>query len=432
MKSSRRFTEDSEFRSEVLAKISFLIDSESERGTAYLYQGSNFKLMQSEIYEYLNNKDHVTIKDFPNAQKDFLRGIDLFDNNWENENLEQHPKTESKDTFVRPAEPKRKQSVIDEYRQVALTAVKVFESRLIEYERNPDRHPYYKREWEKFWDKKADDLRKRGEDPKKFNFDQEWYKFFGKRIYEIHDEELMWKIEEIQKSFGLSHEEIANIEEIPTKKRKGNDEEKYQNNSKDHNEKSFDNEYQEDNPKISNHGSDMEKNNEKTLVITIDCDLDKVEKKVDSQISTSKNEKSDQSMEKLSQPSNEPSTLVKTCRLLAALEIELGLLATKVLELLSKSIAYERNESKSSNDLLFDNDNFILIETVKEKLIGLKLANLISNDRVKAVDSVLSELNKLIDQHEIMVKVKKTLEGMEKNEATPKEIEMLKSMFSKN
>jgi hypothetical protein len=129
--------------------------------------------------------------------------------------------------------------------------------------------------------------------------------------------------------------------------------------------------------------------------------------------------------------SKEPTTLITTCRLLTSLEQELGLLAQKVLDLLSKSIAFEREHSKSSDELLFDNENLILIETVKEKIIGMQMAHLITQNKMKAVEKAVSEITKLIEQHEVMISIKKTLKEMGKDEASPEEIEMLKAMFEK-
>lgn len=68
------------------------------------------------------------------------------------------------------------------------------------YDLRPETHPYYNREWQRFWDKRSLELRASGVDPKTYNFKEEWVGFWLKRMKELdtvnfktNREALLWK-----------------------------------------------------------------------------------------------------------------------------------------------------------------------------------------------------------------------------------------------
>jgi hypothetical protein len=77
---------------------------------------------------------------------------------------------------------------------------------------------------------------------------------------------------------------------------------------------------------------------------------------------------------------NESVNLVSVLRILSALDSELGLLGGKVIDLLAKSLEFEKMKPNSSESLL-NGENVIFLETVKEKLKGLISTDLVSTKK---------------------------------------------------
>lgn len=380
-------------------------------------------------------KKHVTIDDIDGEI--LLEGIKLSDPKWERENS---PKPQ-KEPLQIPASVKRKrrvpENVLEEFRSAVDYAKSTMEDKLREYERDPDSHPKYKVEWELFWNKKIDEMSRRGEDSTSHNFHDEWCEFFVKRMRDIHEEEVKWKVDQIRRNLGLSKEDIGEKPDEPDPKRNQRDRNKPLGDRRgryfvnDNESDSFDEDYRELAPKIP---KEVLHTKEKKIFskFLYEVGIDQNKRPKPQPILVERREPVDRTIPEKSPPRpKEPTTLITTCRLLTSLEQELGLLAQKVLDLLSKSIAFEREHSKSSNELLFENENLILIETVKEKIIGMQMAHLITNNKTKAVEKAVSEITKLISKHEVMMNIKKTLKEMGKDEASPEEIEMLKAMFMK-
>lgn len=79
------------------------------------------------------------------------------------------------------------------------------EEKFKDHLRDPESHPFYEKEWQLFWNRKADELTKRGEDPSDYDFHDEWCEFFVDRIRELHDEEIKWKVEQVRRKFGVTN-----------------------------------------------------------------------------------------------------------------------------------------------------------------------------------------------------------------------------------
>jgi hypothetical protein len=144
---------------------------------------------------------------------------------------------------------------------------------------------------------------------------------------------------------------------------------------------------------------------------------------------------------------NESVSFVSVCRLLAALETELGSLAPKILELLSQSLAMERILPNSSDTELMTSENLLLLETVKEKMKGLLIANLVPSPKVAAIKTSVQNIAKLIHQTPVKIlepsettkedkekvelagKIAKALKAHGKEDCTPEELEVLVEIF---
>ncbi|CRL08085.1 CLUMA_CG020923, isoform A [Clunio marinus] len=99
-----------------------------------------------------------------------------------------------------------------------------------------------------------------------------------------------------------------------------------------------------------------------------------------------------------------PVNLVSVCRLLSALETELGLLAKPVIDLLKKGVALEKSKPNSADELLFNTENSNILETVKEKLKGVLTANLLASNKIVAVKRAIQNIATLL--HDVNSKKK--------------------------
>ncbi|KAL7014815.1 hypothetical protein ACKWTF_016138 [Chironomus riparius] len=436
----RRFNEDLEFRQKVLFIVCSRIEVKFGRSSAFVYEGHDFLDTKADICDNINLKKHVTIDDIPNAEEKLLEGIKLHDPKWESENAPKPPRESLEIPFSMKRKRKVPENVLEEFKSTVDYAKRTMEEKLREYEKDPDSHPKYKVEWELFWNKKIDDMSRRGEDSTTHSFHDEWCSFFVRRMRELHENEIKSKVDQIRRNLGLTMEDLGGKSDNPEPKRNRHDNQdkdrplgerrgRYANNGD--NEGSLDEDFRELAPRIP---KDVLYKKEKKIFSKFlhEVGIDQNKRPKPQPILVERREPIDRTLPQRSPPrSNEPTTLITTCRLLTSLEQELGLLAQKVLDLLSKSIAFEREHSKPSDELLFENENLILIETVKEKIIGMQMAHLISQSRTKAVEQAVNEITKLIGQHEMMINIKKTLKEMGKDEAAPEEIEMLKIMFMK-
>lgn len=94
---------------------------------------------------------------------------------------------------------------------------------------------------------------------------------------------------------------------------------------------------------------------------------------------------------------DEPLTVVSVLRLLTALEDLLGpSLGPKVIDLLAKALALEKVKPNSADELLLNEDNCVLFETVKEKLKGQLIAGVLEKNQIKAVKRAVKNIASVI------------------------------------
>lgn len=92
-----------------------------------------------------------------------------------------------------------------------------------------------------------------------------------------------------------------------------------------------------------------------------------------------------------------PLTVVTVLRLLSALEELLGpSLGPKVVELLAKALALEKVKANAADELLLNDENCVLLETIKEKLKGQLLSDLVERHRIKAVKKAIKNIAGLV------------------------------------
>lgn len=255
------------------------------------------------------------------------------------------------------------------------------EKKLDYHEKNPENHPMYPDEWKKFWNRRFKELQIEGKDPNTHDFKPEWILSWSKRMQEIHDEEINEKMDKLKnKIFGdvnmdKSSSESPSRDPSPLKDKKPTTE-----------------------IKNSWHNSQMSEEIEK------ESEFNKLSDKkprvagaspINSDSDDSINELNDHNKPREKIKIENPLNVITVLRQLSVLENQLGLLAPKVVDLLSKGLVMEKIEPKSSIKLL-NPDNCVMFETVKEKLKGQLLAGVVKRSLVNATMFSIRNIEKLM------------------------------------
>lgn len=251
------------------------------------------------------------------------------------------------------------------------------------HQKFPENFDKYNDEWRIFWSAKYKELVSRGKDPDKFDYTPEWIDFWNGRIQELHENEKKLLKESLRKKFGLSRSAVENF------KRRNSSTYETVDISDDETE----------NLRTKRFRSDFLHNHEQK---SFDYDCNSLKLKVD----------------------EGKVNLMSVCRLLSALETELGLLAPSVLDLLGKAVAVERNKPNSCDDLLFCEENCNVLETVKEKLKGTLSANIIAHNRVSAIKLAIQNIAKLMHSANLRKQEILSLKAEERKFENAKQIEV--------
>lgn len=283
------------------------------------------------------------------------------------------------------------------------------------HEKNPEKHPMYPEEWKKFWNRRYKELQADGKDPSKHDFKPEWIDFWNKRMKEMHEEEFKTKKEELRLKHGLPKEEEIQPSRTARKKRPGQDVDVIVLSPPPGNE--------EDVVKKDVTVTDI-KNTWKALT---GSDIKDTTKRSPSPWEDAEN------FSKFSRgsPSNkriqrgvgfvsrgrgrggrtygrmfynadeqDGPGVVTVLRLLTAMESQLGSLGPRVNSLLATALSLEKASPNSSSTLLANSDNFVLLETVKEKLKGQLFAGIVERNMVMATKSCIQNLAELLARAE--------------------------------
>lgn len=107
-----------------------------------------------------------------------------------------------------------------------------------------------------------------------------------------------------------------------------------------------------------------------------------------------------------------PITVVTVLRLLSALEELLGpSLGPKIVELLAKALALEKVKPNAADELLLNDENCVLFETIKEKLKGLLISDMVERQRIKGVKKAIKNIAGLLHIASNSEKEKQVLES---------------------
>ncbi|KAG4076281.1 hypothetical protein HA402_014830 [Bradysia odoriphaga] len=259
----------------------------------------------------------------------------------------------------------------ERYRAMTEKAVRHATNLLQEYEKYPEKHPMYPSEWKRYWTRRSKELEAAGRDPSNFDFSPEWSKYWLRRLRELYEDEISLKKFEIRKKLNLSADYY---------------------------------------PRSSSYSY-----NDQPTASSSSYRYDKEESRMQTQYAT----------ETVSEDTtdDEPLTVISVLRLLAALEDQLGAtLGKKVLDLLSKAVHLEKLKANLADDVLMNEENSVLLDTVKEKLKGLIIAKIVNNQQINAVRRAIRNVESIVAIIDKKISVSKVRDEPPPNSSDKKEV----------
>lgn len=302
--------------------------------------------------------------------------------------------------------------VLEKYRASVEIAVKEQEKNFKEFEKSPEKHPLYSDEWKAFWSRRYKELIAQGKDANGHDYKPEWIKFWTQRMRDLFDKDIEKIKKDFQKKLGLTAEAVKKIESSSVPQRSS----RRSNSPRSSRIRKF----SESPIRISDDSDDdRSRRSEPRRKVFRSDHAQRSEERSRSRFSEdspysrhsgyrSKDTYDSTYYSRLEQERNNRSkskevddvnvNVVSVCRLLSALESELGLLATNVIDLLGKAVALEKLKPNSADQLLSSSENCNVLETVKEKLKGVLTANLISSNKTVAVKRAIQNIATLLHE----------------------------------
>lgn len=278
----------------------------------------------------------------------------------------------------------KRKKLLQEYEKAVDEMKGDMEKKLSYHEKNPENHPMYPDEWKKFWNRRFKELQIEGKDPSTYDFKPEWILSWSKRMQEIHVDEINEKMEKLKNkilgdiNMDKSSSESPSRDCSPVKERKP----------------------------VTDFKNSRYNNHLVSEVIEKDSDIvnkspsDKKPRVTGASPINSDSEDSISEINDHNKPREKikienPLNVITVLRQLSVLENQLGLLAPKIVDLLSKGLVMEKIEPKSSIKLLSP-ENCVTFETVKEKLKGQLLAGVVKRSLVNATMFSIRNIEKLM------------------------------------
>lgn len=278
------------------------------------------------------------------------------------------------------------------------------------YEKNPEKHPRYPEEWKAFWNRRYKELKAAGRDPAKHDFKPEWITFWNKRMRELHDEDLKKKKEDLKEKLCLPKEPAESrvwvknkpnasplLEDVspPTPSKKDAIEDIKNtwkaltgSDIKDGPKRPL-SPWEEEPGKSKEPGSPDRKVFSKTLLSPSE-----------GKSAATRGGYEGRSREAVisRDKGNDDLHVISVLRQVTVLENHLGSLGPKVVDLLSKALALERVRENGSRAILLNDDDCMLLETVKEKMKGNLFAGVVARNMVNTTRSAISKIECLLQE----------------------------------
>uniref|UniRef100_W8B1G1 Uncharacterized protein CG7065 n=1 Tax=Ceratitis capitata TaxID=7213 RepID=W8B1G1_CERCA len=207
-----------------------------------------------------------------------------------------------------------------------------------EYRKNPESHPLYDEEWNDFWRQRKEQLISQGIDHRSYNYQPEWVKYFKTRLEELFEKELYDSRMEVRDRYSNYENKSVTINNLSIKSKNVHGEHPYSHSTR------------------SNH------------------------------------------LEETKDVTDGKPTVIHVLRLLTALEEYLGSLGSKVMDLLSKALIFEKNCSNSIEleQKILTYENCTLLETAVEKLKGILFAGLLDDSKIQGFKRIIEYTSDLL------------------------------------
>lgn len=248
----------------------------------------------------------------------------------------------------RSLSPLRDGDIWQAYRHLVDQSVRDLNTTFDEYKSDPEQHPLYKEEWQKFWKRRKDELIAAGINHRNYNFQSEWILFFNARLEELYNqdvENIKIKCRE-RLCLPMTNNELAN-------------------------------------PKYHVNCSDSEPEH----VIP-----DK-----------SNEQDNDQNSQKVNNDNADDINVIHVLRLLTALENYLGSLGPSITEMLAKALQVSKVNPDNINTTILTIENCAILETAKEKFTGLIISKMLDAAQERAIKKAIADTELLLKYAENIV-----------------------------
>ena len=304
--------------------------------------------------------------------------------------------------------------LLEKFKVSVEIAVKELDKKLKEYEKSPEKHPQYSDEWKAFWSRRYKELLAQGKNANDYDYKPEWIEFWMKRMKELHKKEVAKIKTANRKKLGLGPEVediVASPKPGPSrlsrsrspKQRKRSlspipisDDSDTEVSRKPHKHSRFDSRKSPERSRKSSERSRKSPERPRSRFTDESSYSHHSERRSrDSYYSKQRRDAERKSPEIID---DGPICLVSVCRHLSALESDLGLLAQDVINLLTKAVSVEKTKPNSADELLYESENFNLLETVREKLKGVLSTNLLESNKISAFKLGIQKIARLLHE----------------------------------
>ncbi|KAH8295269.1 hypothetical protein KR018_009451, partial [Drosophila ironensis] len=238
----------------------------------------------------------------------------------------------------RSLSPLRDGDIWQAYRHMVDQKVRDLNVSFAAFKVDPEQHPKYQLEWHKFWKRRKDELNRAGVDHRKYDFQNDWIRFFNGRLEELY---------------------LLEIEDIKIKCRE----------------------------RLCLPMTNFELANEKYHVNVPEEPSSVAESPVQNTVESP--------VKKMQEP-EEPINVIHVLRLLTALESYLGSLGPFVTEMLAKALQAQRLTPDKVHSIMLTSENCAILETAKEKFTGLLISQIYEPTKEKALKKAINDTEKLL------------------------------------
>lgn len=237
----------------------------------------------------------------------------------------------------RSLSPLRDGDIWQAYRHLVDQSVRDLNTTFDEYKSDPEQHPLYKEEWQKFWKRRKDELIAAGINHRNYNFQNEWILFFNARLEELYNqdvENIKIKCRE-RLCLPMTNNELAN--------------------SKYH----------------------------------VNCSDNEPDYAVSEKLK-------EQNSQKVKNDNADDINVIHVLRLLTALENYLGSLGPSITEMLAKALQMSKVNPDNIDTIILTNENCAILETAKEKFTGLIISKMLDAAQERAIKKAITDTELLL------------------------------------